>query len=144
MNETIVLGVIGEDCHSVGLKIIDYVFSEAGFNVVNIGTYNKIEDFTKAAKENRAEAILVSTLNGHGEIECEGIRKACEEFGLDDILLYVGGNLVIGKQHPTIVENRYKNMGIDRIYFSYTPLEQAVQDLRHDIRIKRQKYSYGM
>lgn len=35
--KTIVLGVIGSDCHAVGLTILDHAFTNAGFNVVNIG-----------------------------------------------------------------------------------------------------------
>ena len=32
--KTVVLGVIGSDCHAVGNKILDYSLSAAGFNVV--------------------------------------------------------------------------------------------------------------
>ena len=35
--QNIVLGVIGADCHSVGNKILDAYFSEAGFHVTNLG-----------------------------------------------------------------------------------------------------------
>lgn len=34
---TVVLGVIGSDCHAVGNKILDYSISRAGYNVINIG-----------------------------------------------------------------------------------------------------------
>jgi len=35
--KTLVLGVIGTDCHAVGNKIMDYALTEAGFEVINIG-----------------------------------------------------------------------------------------------------------
>ncbi len=56
---TVVLGVIGADVHAVGLRILDYVLRNAGFDVVNIGVLSSQEDFIKAAIEAGARAILV-------------------------------------------------------------------------------------
>src|SRR3989339_613803 len=95
--ENIVAGVIGADCHAVGIKIIEYVFSEAGFKVVNLGVMVSQEEFVAAALETNAKAIVVSSLYGHGEIDCRGLREKCVEAGLKDIILYVGGNIVVGK-----------------------------------------------
>ena len=33
---TIVIGVIGADCHAVGNKVLDRVFSQHNFNVINL------------------------------------------------------------------------------------------------------------
>src|SRR5690554_3268276 len=107
MNEkTIVIGVIGSDVHAVGNKIIDYALTQAGFKVVNIGVLSTQEDFINAAVETGADAILVSSLYGHGELDCQGMREKCDEAGLEDILLYVGGNIVVGKQEFKEVEER--------------------------------------
>jgi len=46
---TVVIGVIGADVHAVGNKIIDYVLTENGFNVVNVGVLSTQEDFINAA-----------------------------------------------------------------------------------------------
>ena len=99
MKNKIVLGVIGADCHAVGNKVLDHAFTEAGFEVVNVGVLSSQEDFINAAIETNASAILVSSLYGHGEIDCRGLREKCEEAGLKDIILYAGGNLVVGKQN---------------------------------------------
>ena len=45
----IVLGVIGADCHAVGNKILERVFSDAGFRVVNLGVMVSQEEFIAAA-----------------------------------------------------------------------------------------------
>ena len=87
---TIVLGVIGADCHVIGNKILEHSFKEAGYNVVNLGVMVSQEEFIAAAIESNASAILVSSLYGHGEIDCRGLREKCIEAGLGDILLYVG------------------------------------------------------
>jgi methylaspartate mutase sigma subunit len=135
MMKTVVLGVIGSDCHAVGNKILDHAFSEAGFNVVNIGVLSPQEDFINAAIETKADAILVSSLYGHGEIDCRGMREKCDEAGLGGILLYVGGNIVVGKQNWEEVYNRFKAMGFDRVYPPGTAPEVGIEDLRQDLSI---------
>ena len=130
--KTIVLGVIGSDCHAVGNKILDHSLTAAGFNVVNIGVLSPQEDFINAAVETNADAILVSSLYGHGEIDCRGMREKCEEAGLKDILLYVGGNIVVGKQDWAEVHARFKDMGFDRVYPPGTSVDTTVKDLNED------------
>lgn len=131
--KTLVLGVIGSDCHAVGNKILDYALTEAGFNVINIGVLSPQEDFINAAVETNADAIIVSSLYGHGEIDCRGMREKCEEAGLKDILLLVGGNIVVGKQNWEEVYNRFRAMGFDRVYPPGTTLETTIHDLREDL-----------
>ncbi|NLY45977.1 MAG: methylaspartate mutase subunit S [Tissierella sp.] len=131
--KTVVLGVIGSDCHAVGNKILDHSLTAAGFNVVNIGVLSPQEDFINAAIETNADAILVSSLYGHGEIDCRGMRDNCEEAGLKDILLYVGGNIVVGKQDWNEVHARFKDMGFDRVYPPGTSVETSIHDLREDL-----------
>ena len=131
--KTLVLGVIGSDCHAVGNKILDYALTEAGFNVINIGVLSPQEDFINAAVETNADAIVVSSLYGHGEIDCRGMREKCDEAGLKDILLLVGGNIVVGKQNWEEVYNKFRAMGFDRVYPPGTTLETTIHDLREDL-----------
>ena len=131
--KTIVLGVIGSDCHAVGNKILDYVLTDAGFNIVNIGVLSSQEDFVNAASESNADVILVSSLYGQGEIDCRGLREKCDEAGLEDILLYVGGNIVVGKQKWEDVHKRFLNMGFNRVYPPGTSTDAAIEDLNKDL-----------
>lgn len=135
MSKSIVLGVIGADCHAVGNKILDHAFSKAGFDVVNIGVLSSQEDFINAAIETDAKAILVSSLYGHGEIDCKGLKDKCIEAGLEDVILYVGGNLVVGKQDFEIVEKRFKDMGFDRVYAPGTAPAESIANLKKDLGI---------
>jgi len=132
-----VIGVIGADVHAVGNRIIEYVLTNAGYNVVNIGVLSSQEDFINAAIEADAKIILVSSLYGHGEIDCRGLREKCIEAGLDDILLYVGGNIVVGKQDFSEVEKRFKAMGFNRVYAPGTPIEAVLPDIEEDLKKKR-------
>ena len=73
--KTIVIGVIGADVHAVGNKIIEYTLAKEGFNVVNVGVLSSQEDFINAAIETSASLIMVSSLYGHGELDCRGMRE---------------------------------------------------------------------
>jgi methylaspartate mutase sigma subunit len=131
--KTIVLGVIGSDCHAVGNKILDHALTEAGYNVINIGVLSPQEDFINAAIETNANAILVSSLYGHGEMDCRGMREKCDEAGLKGIKLYVGGNIVVGKQNWEDVYERFTAMGFDRVYPPGTSADAGIKDLREDL-----------
>jgi len=128
----IVLGVIGSDCHAVGNKILDNFFTEAGVNVENLGVMVTQDEFIDAAIETGASAILVSSLYGHGEIDCIGFRERCVERGLGNIVLYVGGNLVIGKQSLANVEKVFSGMGFDRVFFPDADLPSVLKMLERD------------
>lgn len=134
--KTVVLGVIGSDCHAVGNKILDYSLSAAGFNVVNIGVLSPQEDFINAAIETNADAIMVSSLYGHGEIDCRGMRENCIEAGLKDIKLFVGGNIVVGKQDWNEVKQKFMDMGFDSVYPPGTSTETAVKDLKAALQVE--------
>ena len=96
--KVLVLGVIGADVHAVGNRILNFVFKEAGFNVINLGVMVSQEEFIDAAIETNADAIVISSLYGQGELDCRGMREKCNEAGLKNIPLLVGGNIVIGKR----------------------------------------------
>lgn len=129
----IILGVIGSDCHSVGNKVLEAFFSENGFHVINLGVMVSQDEFIDAAIEAAAKAILVSSLYGHGEIDCEGLRQKCIERGLEDIVLYAGGNLVVGKTAPEAVEKKFKALGFDRVFGPNADLHEAAALLKADI-----------
>ena len=129
----VVLGVIGADCHAVGNKIIKSVLEPLGIAVVNLGVMVSQDEFIDAAIETNADAILVSSIYGHGEIDCVGFRGRCIERGVGDIILYVGGNLVIGKVHFREVENLFKNMGFDRVFPPSVDLDEVARLLKSDI-----------
>ncbi|HRU05079.1 MAG TPA: methylaspartate mutase subunit S [Candidatus Brocadiia bacterium] len=130
---TVVLGVIGADCHAVGNKILEHTFREAGFHVVNLGVMVSQEEFIAAAVETGAKALIISSLYGHGEIDCRGLREKCVEAGLDDILLYVGGNLVVGKADFAQVRDKFLKMGYDRVFPPGTAPEEGIAQLKQDL-----------
>ena len=131
--KSIVIGVIGADVHAVGNRIIEYTLTRAGYNVVNVGVLSSQEDFIDAAIETSAPLILVSSLYGHGELDCKGMREKCDEAGLKDVILYVGGNIVVGKQDFSEVEKRFKAMGFNRVYPPGTNIEDVLDQIKEDL-----------
>jgi len=130
----LILGVIGSDVHAVGNKILYHVFTQAGFDVTNLGVMVSQKEFIEAAIEVDADAIIVSSLYGHGELDCRGLRDRCVEYGLDDILLYVGGNIVVGKQNFEEVEKRFHEMGFNRVFPPGIAPEAAIECLNKDLK----------
>ena len=133
--KTLILGVIGVDAHVVGNKLMENALRQTGFKVVNLGTFVAQEDFIKAAIETNADAILVASLCGHGELDCQGFREACIESGLGGIHLVVGGNLVVGKQVFNGVHERFKKMGFNRVYPPGISPNAVIEDLKKDLGV---------
>ena len=128
--KVLVIGVIGADVHAVGNKILYHAFTEAGFEVVNLGVMVSQEEYIAAAIESNADAIVISSLYGQGELDCQGMREKCNEAGLKDIPLVVGGNIVIGKHDFAEVEKRFIAMGFDRAFPPGTAPETTIEALR--------------
>ena len=126
----LVIGVIGADVHAVGIQILYHAFTDAGFDVTNLGVMVSQEEYIAAAIETKADAIVISSLYGQGELDCRGMREKCDEAGLAGIPLLVGGNIVIGKQKFEDVERRFKEMGFDRVFAPGTAPETTIEALR--------------
>ncbi len=119
----------------MGNKILDVFFTDHGYTVVNLGVMVSQEEFIHAAIESNAQAILVSSLYGQGEIDCDGLRNQCIESGLDKILHYDGGNLVIGKTPHNEIEEKFKTMGYDRVFGPDVDLDEVDELLKKDLNI---------
>lgn len=129
---TLVTGVIGADTHIVGNRILSLALEKAGFRIVALGALTPAGDFVKAAVETAADAILVSSLYGQGELDCRGFRDLCVEAGLENILLYVGGNLVVGKRSWEETERAFLAMGFDRVFPPDTRTPGVIRLLNED------------
>ena len=137
MNQpTIIMGAL-QDIHNFGVRVLTYSLQKAGFNVIDIGALLSQEDFIKAAIETNAQAILVSSSYGHALIDCQGMRDKCQEAGLGDILLYIGGNLVVTKQSQDweVIQKDFKKAGFDRVYPQSVTPAKVVEDLKQDLHV---------
>jgi methylaspartate mutase sigma subunit len=110
----VVTGVVGNDIHVVANRLIDLSLRARGFEVFNLGVNTYLEEFFDAAVETGAEVILISSLNGEAEgwgREVGTIRARYKT--LNDVIMMIGGNLVVGSGNAEDIEPRYKNYGFD-------------------------------
>ena len=133
---TIVTGTAGQDSHVIGIKILSRFLKDEGFNVIELGGLTPPEDFIKAAQETAADAILVSSLYGMAEIDLVGFKEKCIEAGLGDVLLYLGGNLAVGRHDFKDDEEKFRTMGFDRVYPPEVDLATVVSDLKKDLEAR--------
>jgi methylaspartate mutase sigma subunit len=131
--KNIVTGVIGVDVHIMGMRIIEHALRRSGFTVHSLGVQVSQEEFISAALETDAAAILISSLGGQAEIDCRGFREKCEEAGIGKVILYLGGNLMVGEHPWEEVYGYFKGMGFDRIYSQNTLPNQVIADLQEDL-----------
>lgn len=135
----IVTGVIGADVHVVGNRLLAAALEREGYKVVNLGVLVSQEEFINAAVESNADALFISSLYGHAELDCQGLREKCMEAGLEDILIYLGGNVALGKQDWPEVEKRFLDMGIDRVFPPRTPPRTGMELLEQDLAAARSR-----
>lgn len=133
---TIITGTVGEDSHSIGSRLLSWVLKNNGFNVVELGPLTPTEEFINAAKETAADAIFASSLYGMAEIDLADFKANCKEAGLDDVILYLGGYLMVGRHNWKEAEQKFKALGFDRVYPPEVNLDEVMEDLRGDLRAK--------
>ena len=129
----VVIGVIGDDIHTVGNRIMQLALEESGYRVFNLRTRNRPEHFCQAALEVNAHALFVSSLNGEGEHWCADFRQRLVDIGMGHVLLYVGGNVVVGNRPEPEVVALFKSYGFDRVYHQRPDIAVALVDLAQDL-----------
>lgn len=129
----IVTGVIGDDVHSIGIKVIEHALKAAGYEIASLGIRVSDDEFIDAAIETRADAILVSSLSGHARALSSALRDKATEAGLGGILMYIGGHLVIGDMPWEQVQATFREMGFNRVYPPTTSVASLVADLTADL-----------
>ena len=135
---TVVTGVIGDDVHVIGIRLMEYALRQSGFNVVSLGPLAPAREFINAAIETNADALFISSLNGHAEMYLPGVRGACIEAGIGDILIYAGGQLTIRRPDWEEVRRHFVDeLKLDRVYLPSVSPDEPIKDLAQDIEARR-------
>jgi methylaspartate mutase S subunit len=133
---TVITGTVGMDAHVIGTKILSRALRDAGFNVVELGILTPPEEFIQAAVETSADAILMSSLYGMAELDVRGFKEKCIEAGLQNVLLYIGGILGVGRHDFADDEVKFKQLGFDRVFPPEADLKGAIANLWDDLKAK--------
>lgn len=139
----VVSGVIGDDIHVIGIRLVEHALKTAGASVVSLGVMTPLLEFVEAAVETAADAVVISSSNGHAAMFCEGIRDAFVEAGLPDLPLYIGGKLRVGSRAGSFeeVEREYAAMGFTRVFAPNADLDQAVELIAEDLEARDRRRS---
>ena len=135
-NPTVVTGTVGKDAHVIGTKILSRALRDAGFHVVELGILTPPEEFIQAALANKADAILMSSMYGMGENDVQSFKENCVKAGLNDVVLYIGGNLGVGRHDFKEDEVKFKQLGFDRVYPPASDVKTAIADLWADLKAR--------
>jgi len=112
----VVTGVVGNDIHVVANRLIDLSLRARGYQVYNLGVNTHLEEFFDAVVETGAEVLMISSLNGEAEGWGREVRLLKSKYQkLDDVIMMIGGNLVVGSGNTEDIVARYKNYGFDLV-----------------------------
>jgi 5-methyltetrahydrofolate--homocysteine methyltransferase len=89
---TMVIGTVKGDIHDIGKNLVSMMMEGAGFEVINIGINNSVEDFFAAIKEHDPEILGMSALLTTTMPYMRVVINALKEEGIrDKITVLVGG-----------------------------------------------------
>jgi methylaspartate mutase sigma subunit len=112
----VVTGVVGNDIHVVANRLIDLSLRARGYEVFNLGVNTYLEEFFDAAVETGADILLISSLNGEAEGWGREVKPLKAKYkNLDNLIMMIGGNLVVGSGNAEDIVPKYKNYGFDLV-----------------------------
>jgi len=110
----VVTGVVGNDIHVVANRLIELSLQARGYEVFNLGVNTYLEEFFDAVVETGADVLLISSLNGEAEGWSREVKLLKAKYkNLDDVIMMIGGNLVVGTGNAEDIVPKYKNYGFD-------------------------------
>ncbi|MBN1316548.1 MAG: methylaspartate mutase subunit E [Anaerolineales bacterium] len=127
--QTILLGGIGGDSHSVGLTILRQALLSNGYHVYYLGTQNKLEEFFRLAF--LSNIVMISNMDGHARHYLRNFPEMKKQIQGSNQLWYLGGNLVINSSRGH--KREFHEMGFDRVFMQYENLETVLATLERDL-----------
>jgi len=87
---TIIIGTVSGDLHDIGKNIVKMVLTGSGWNVIDLGTDVKPEQFLKAVSENPGCYVGMSALLTTTMMQMDSINKGIKD-KYPDTKVFVGG-----------------------------------------------------
>lgn len=106
----ILMGKPGLDGHDHGAKVVVRALMDAGFEVIYTGLRKTPRQIAEAASNENVDVIGLSSMAGSHIPFCEKLKPLLKEYGLEDKLWIIGGN-VPAKDHDIL-----HDIGIDAIF----------------------------
>lgn len=114
----------GLDGHDRGAKVMVRALRDAGMEVIYTGLFQTPEMIVHAAADEDVDVVGLSILSGaHNALVPEVISKL-REFGMDDVLVVVGGTI------PDADVPKLRAAGVAAVFGPGTPLKDAIDFIR--------------
>ena len=114
----------GLDGHDVGAKVVVRALVDAGFEVIYTGLRQSPEMIANAARDEDVDVIALSILSGSHVPICERLAALLKEYGLDDRLWVIGGNV------PKEDHDELRKIGLDAVFNTGSKLEEIVDFIK--------------
>jgi 5-methyltetrahydrofolate--homocysteine methyltransferase len=89
---TMVIGTVKGDIHDIGKNLVAMMMEGAGFEVINIGINNAVEDYLEAIEEHNPDILGMSALLTTTMPYMKVVIDTLKEKGMrDDFIVLVGG-----------------------------------------------------
>ncbi|WP_051698626.1 methylaspartate mutase subunit E [Streptomyces albus] len=131
-SRTILLSGVGGDSHSVGLIILNRALKSAGFTVDFMSTQNSTSDICARAGDLRADAVLISNMDGHAPYYLRDLpdMRALHDVEQDTIW-YLGGHPSLTGDEAAVAE--LCGLGFQRVFLGYTEPAHVISCLDEDL-----------
>jgi 5-methyltetrahydrofolate--homocysteine methyltransferase len=105
---TVVLGTVKGDLHDIGKNLVGMMFEGAGFEVVDLGVDQSVEQYVEAVRKKGAQAVALSALLTTTMGEMAKVIDALKEAGLrKQVKVMIGGAPLNEKFAQTIGADGY-------------------------------------
>jgi methylmalonyl-CoA mutase cobalamin-binding domain/chain len=130
---TVVAGTVKGDVHDIGKNLWSMMMEGAGYNIINIGVRNTVEDFFAALEENKADILGMSAMLTTTMPYMKIVIDAMIEKGVrDDYIVLIGGAPLTQKFGDDIGADAYCENGVIGVQFANDLIDargKAVGDL---------------
>jgi methylaspartate mutase S subunit len=117
----IVIGMTESDCHTVSIYLLKLFLEERDIAVLNLGACVSLERMFDAAKKFAAHAIAFGAQNGHAYDDLAGLHYYKNRYAAA-YPVFVGGNLTLGAEKQSNVEQRFLDIGVDYVVSDFESL----------------------
>ena len=116
----------GMDGHWRGLVIVTQALRDAGMEVIHGGNMS-VQQIAQTAVQEDVDVVGLSIMTGNVVGMTEATIKELRKAGKGDVLLIMGG-VIFDDDIPTL-----KNLGVDGIFISGTPLHEIVEFVQEHV-----------
>jgi methylaspartate mutase sigma subunit len=130
MKPTAIVCTLPSDAHTWNLIVVTERLRELRMNVINLGSCLPIQELVRRAEELVPDLVVVSSINGHGEIEALTLIRALRQAGvLTASRVVIGGKLAVSPERERALVRLLRRAGYAGVYMGTDSWEAFVRQL---------------